>query len=175
MSSFYNWEDVLKVEGIKHAVLNFAKSGRSYENLKVYLNDDGTLPEDEGDLQYLFESAISEDGKCVFYFSNDGTEQILSHSHKKFHGVYFEFDGNGMITGPLTYNDPAHILDMAGDNIETYSEDETPRDGFCVSVGGEFPDEFFTKHCLKVVTVGQNLEINGRVYLRTEAGFELKK
>lgn len=171
MGNFYNWEDVLKVEGIKNAVLKFAISPSEFDDYKGYLNDDGSLPEDEGTLQYLFEAAIKYGGECVFYFCNDGTEQISSHFHQKFHGMYFEFDGNDMITGPLDYNYADGMMEIQTSHLG----DSVPRDGYLVSVGGEFPDEFFTKHCLGFVAVGKELEINGHIYLRTSEGFELKK
>ena len=171
MSNFYDWEDVLKVEGIKDAVLKFAITPGGFEDYTGYLNDDGSLPEDEDTLQYLFEAAIKHGGECVFYFCNDGTEQISSHSHEKFHGKYFEFDGNGMITGPLDDNDAEGMIDTQIFHLGN----DVPRDGYLVSVGGEFPDEFFTKLCLKLVAVGKELEVNGHVYVRTTEGFELKK
>lgn len=171
MSNFYDWDDVLAVDGIKDAVLKFATTPSEFEDYKGYLNDDGSLPEDEDTLQYLYEAAIKHGGECAFYFCNDGTEQISSHSHVKFHGKYFELDGNDMITGPLDYNNAEDMIDTQ----ISFLGNDVPRDGYLVSVGGEFPDEFFTKHCLKLVVVGKELEINGHVYVRTTDGFELKK
>jgi hypothetical protein len=171
MGNFYNWEDVLKVEGIKNAVLKFAISPSEFDDYKGYLNDDGSLPEDEGTLQYLFEAAIKQGGECVFYFCNDGKEQISDHFHIKFQGKYFEFDGNDMITGPLDYNHAEGMIDLC----EYHLGDDEPRDGYLVSIGGEFPDEYFTQRCLKLVKIGHELEINNNKYIRTMEGFVLKK
>ena len=176
MSNFYNWDDVLQVEGIREEVLKFARTDNELDDFKAYLKEDGSLPDDERELQYLFKHAIEETRDVVFYFYNDGTENIGSHVHYKFHGKYFEFDGQGMIMGPLDYNDPEIILGLTADDIEGHLDEEgVPRDGLCVSVGGEFSDEYFAKHCLKLIAVGRKLEINGRMYVRTETGFELKK
>jgi len=166
MSNFYNWEDVLKVEGIREEVLKFAIKDNALQE-----EDNGALPLDERELQDLFERAISEMGEVVFYFSGDGQEQVSSHCHYKFAGKYFEFDGHDQITGPCDDNNPEVLIELCEDHLAG----ERPRNGFLVSIGGEFPDEYFTERCLKLVNLGQELKINGQAYLRTKAGFELKK
>jgi hypothetical protein len=45
-----------------------------------------------------------------------------------------------------------------------------PEPGATVSVSGDFTDDYFIKHCTNLVPVGQQLEINGTLYLRNAAG-----
>jgi hypothetical protein len=164
MGNFYTWEEVLAVKGIKKAVLKYAID-------QGEIDEGGKLPKDEGELQDLFERAISEAGENVFYFSGDGREQVSSHLHYQFAGVYFEFDGHDGITGPLDDNDPEGMIDLC----EYHLGDDEPRDGYLVSIGGEFPDEYFTQRCLKLVKIGHELEINNNQYIRTKEGFAPKK
>lgn len=164
MGNFYTWDEVLAEKGLRKAV-------RQYAIVQGEIEKCGRLPSDESELQDLYERAISDSGEVVFYFSNDGQEQVLSHYHYKFGGKYFEFDGHGGVTGPLDENDPESMLDLCEDHLG----DDEPRDGFLVSIGGEFPDDYFAQRCLKLVKIGHELEINDNQYIRHKTGFELKK
>jgi hypothetical protein len=46
----------------------------------------------------------------------------------------------------------------------------SPEPGATVSVGGDFPDEYFVKLCSSLVPLGQQIEINGTIYVRKEVG-----
>ena len=164
MSNFHDWEDVLASKNLRKAVRQYAIEQGEVEK-------GGRLPSDESELQDLYERAIIEEGDVVFYFAGDGREQVLTHYHYKFAGMYFESDGDGMITGPLDYNDPEVLIDLCEDSVREYGR----RDGFLVSIGGEFPDEYFTERCLKLVKIGHELEINGNQYIRTKEGFVRKQ
>jgi hypothetical protein len=39
-----------------------------------------------------------------------------------------------------------------------------------VSVGGYFTDEYFVKLCASLVPLGQQIEINGTLYVRNKGG-----
>ena len=50
----------------------------------------------------------------------------------------------------------------------------SPDPGATVSVGGDFPDDYFIKLCASLVPVGQQIEINGTLYIRTPEGLVTK-
>jgi hypothetical protein len=50
----------------------------------------------------------------------------------------------------------------------------SPEPGATVAVSGDFPDEYFIKLCSSLVPLGQQLEINGKLYVRTEADLVAK-
>jgi hypothetical protein len=51
----------------------------------------------------------------------------------------------------------------------------SPAPGATVSVGGDFPDDYFVKLCVSLVPLGQQIEINGTLYVRTSAGLAPKE
>ena len=46
----------------------------------------------------------------------------------------------------------------------------SPEPGATVSVSGDFPDDYFVKLCTSLVPLGQQIEINGTLYLRDATG-----
>ena len=46
----------------------------------------------------------------------------------------------------------------------------SPEPGATVSVSGDFPDDYFVKLCTSFVPLGQQIEINGNLYLRNTEG-----
>ena len=50
----------------------------------------------------------------------------------------------------------------------------SPDPGATVSVSGDFPDDYFVKLCASLVPVGQQIEINGTLYIRTPEGLATK-
>lgn len=89
--------------------------------------------------------------------------------HYLFAGKYFESDGNGQIGGPYDNNDAVRILDLASDSFEAGNLGR-PEPGSTVSVGGDFPNETFVKLCVNLVPLGQQIEINSTLYIRTPDG-----
>jgi hypothetical protein len=49
-----------------------------------------------------------------------------------------------------------------------------PESGAAVSISGCFPDDYFVMLCSSLVPVGQQLEINGTLYIRTPEGLVTK-
>ena len=96
-------------------------------------------------------------------------DQVEDHVHYLYAGKYFESDGNGQIGGPYDHNDADRILDLASDSFEAGNLG-SPEPGSTVSVGGDFPDETFVKLCDNLVPLGQQIEINGTLYVRTADG-----
>lgn len=166
MNSFNDWNDVLAMKGLREAAVAYA-----VESAPEYLGEgpDGTKVLSDDDYPYVLEQAIKEKGECVFYFSRGADDQIQDHVHYRFAGKYFECDGAGQIGGPYDANNADIILDLASDAYEA-GNFASPEPGAMVSVSGEFPDEYFTALCVKHVPLGQQIEINGTMYVRTEAG-----
>ena len=50
------------------------------------------------------------------------------------------------------------------------SEFHCPEPDATVSVGGDFPDDYFVKLCVSLVPLGQKIEINSTLYFRTKSG-----
>jgi len=117
----------------------------------------------------VLERAIKDVGECVFYFSRGADDQIQDHTHRRFAGKYFECDGAGQIGGPYDDNNADIILDLLSDAYEAGCV-ASPASGATVSVGGDFPDDYFVKLCVSLVPLGQQIEINGTLYVRTKAG-----
>jgi hypothetical protein len=91
------------------------------------------------------------------------------HAHYRFAGKYFECDGARQIGGPCDDNNADIILDLLS-NAYQAGFVSSPEPGATVSVGGDFPDEYFVKLCSSLVPVGQQIEINGTIYVRTTEG-----
>lgn len=170
MNNFYDWKDVLAMKGLREAAVSYA-----VEQAPEYLEEgpDGTKAISDDDYPYVLEQAIKEKGEGVFYFSRGADDQIQDHAHYRFAGKYFECDGAGQIGGPYDDNNADIILDLASDAYEA-GNFASPEPGATVSVSGEFPDEYFIKLCVGLVPVGQEIEINGTMYVRTEAGLVSK-
>lgn len=165
MNNFYDWKDVLAMKGLREAAVAYA-----VEQAPEYLEEgpDGTKALSDDDYPYVLEQAIKEKGEGVFYFSRGADDQIQDHAHYRFAGKYFECDGAGQIGGPYDDNNADIILDLASDAYEAGSF-ASPDPGATVSVSGDFPDEYFTALCVNLVPLGQQIEINGTMYVRTEA------
>jgi hypothetical protein len=165
MNSFNDWNDVLAMKGLREAAVAYA-----VESAPEYLEEgpDGTKVLSDDDYPYVLEQAIKEKGVGVFYFSRGADDQIQDHVHYRFAGKYFECDGAGQIGGPYDDNNADIILDLASDAYESGSF-ASPEPGATVSVSGDFPDEYFTAQCVNLVPLGQQIEINGTMYVRTEA------
>jgi hypothetical protein len=165
MNNFYDWNDVLAMKGLREAAVAYA-----VESAPEYLEEgpDGTKALSDDDYPYVLEQAIKEKGEGVFYFSRGADDQIQDHVHYRFAGKYFECDGAGQIGGPYDDNNADIILDLASDAYEAGSF-ASPEPGATVSVSGDSPDEYFTELCVNLVPLGQQIEINGTMYVRTEA------
>mgnify|MGYP000247311583 FL=1 len=166
MNDFIDWEDVLAMKGLREVVLVYA-----VEHAPEYLEEgpDGAKVLSDDDYPYVLKQAIKEKGECVFYFSSGADDQVEDHVHYLYAGKYFESDGNGQIGGPYDHNDADRILDLASDSFEAGNLG-SPEPGSTVSVGGDFPDETFVKLCDNLVPLGQQIEINGTLYVRTADG-----
>ncbi len=166
MNDFIDWEDVLAMKGLREAVVAYAIA-----EAPEYLEEgpEGTKVLSDDDYPYVLERVIKEKGESVFYFSRGADDQIQDHVHYRFAGKYFECDGAGQIGGPYDNNDADRILDLASDSFEAGNLG-SPEPGSTVSVGGDFPDETFVKLCVNLVPIGQQIEINCTLYIRTPAG-----
>ena len=123
----------------------------------------------EADYPYVLERAIKDVGECVFSFSSGVDDQVQDHVHYRFAGKYFECDGAGQIGGPYDDNNADIILDLLSDAYAAGFV-ASPAPGATVSVGGDFPDDYFVKLCVSLVPLGQQIEINSTLYVRTPAG-----
>jgi hypothetical protein len=170
MNDFIEWEDVLAMKGLRESVVAYA-----VESAPEYLEagPDGTKVLSDDDYPYVLEQAIKEKGECVFYFSRGADDQIQDHVHYRFAGKYFECDGAGQIGGPYDDNNADIILDLLSDACQAGFV-ASPEPGATVSVSGDFPDDFFVKLCVGLVPLSQQIEINGTIYVRTEAGLVSK-
>jgi len=166
MNNFYDWEGILAMKGLREAVVAYAMS-----DAPGCLEDwpDGVKVLSDDEYPYLLGRAIKEKGECVFYFSRGADDQIQDHIHYRFAGKYFECDGAGQIGGPYDDNNADIILDLLSDAYEAGFV-ASPAPGSMVSVSGDFPDDYFVKLCTSLVPVGQQLEINCTIYIRTTAG-----
>jgi len=170
MNTFYDWKEVLAMKGLREAVFEYAMA-----EAPEYLEEgaDGVKGLSDDDYPYVLERAIKEKGECVFYFSRGADDQIEDHAHYRFAGKYFECDGAEQIGGPCDDNNADIILDLLSDAYEAGFV-ASPEPGATVSVSGDFPDDYFIKLCSSLVPVGQQLEINGTLYIRTPEGLVTK-
>jgi hypothetical protein len=170
MNNFSDWKDVLAMKGLREAVVEYATA-----QAPEYLEEgpDGMKVLSDEDYPYVLERAIKEKGECVFYFSRGADDQIQDHAHYCFAGKYFECDGAGQIGGPYDDNNADIILDLLSDAYEAGFV-ASPAPGATVSVSGDFPDDYFVKLCAGLVPLGQHLEINGTLYVRTAEGLVRK-
>ena len=170
MNDFIDWEDVLAMKGLREAVVAYAIA-----EAPEYLEEgpEGTKVLSDDDYPYVLERVIKEKGESVFYFSRGADDQIQDHVHYRFAGKYFECDGAGQIGGPYDANNADIILDLLSDAYRAGFV-ASPEPGATVSVSGEFPDEYFIKLCFGLVPVGQEIEINGNLYVRNPAGLAPK-
>ena len=166
MNDFIDWENVMAMKGLREAVVAYAAA-----ESPGYLEEgpDGAKVLSDDDYPYLLKRAIKEKGEGVFYFSRGADDQIEDHTHYLFAGKYFECDGAGQIGGPYDDNNADIILDLLSDAYEEGFV-ASPEPGSTVSVSGDFPDEFFVKLCTGLVPLGQQIEINGTLYVRTAEG-----
>jgi hypothetical protein len=123
----------------------------------------------EGSYPYVLERAIRDVGECVFSFSSGVDDQVQDHVHYRFAGKYFECDGNGQIGGPYDDNNADVFLALLADHLSV-SGFNSPEPGAYASVGGDFPDDYFVKLCADHLPVGQKIQINGTLYVRTKSG-----
>ena len=166
MNSFSDWDDVLAISAIREAAVAYAA-----QEAPEYLEEspEGVMVIGEDDYPYVLERAIKDVGECVFYFSRGADDQIQDHMHRRFAGKYFECDGAGQIGGPYDDNNADIILDLLSDAYEAGCV-ASPEPDATVSVGGDFPDDYFVKLCADLIPVGQKIQINGTLYVRTKAG-----
>jgi len=166
MNGFSDWDDVLAVSAIREAAIAYA----AQEALE-YLEEspEGLMVIGEADYPYVLERAIKDLGECVFYFSSGVDDQVQDHLHYRFAGKYFECDGNGQIGGPYDDNNADVVLDLLSDAYAAGFV-ASPEPGATVSVGGDFPDDYFVKLCADLIPVGQKIQINGTIYVRTKSG-----
>jgi hypothetical protein len=166
MNDFIDWEDVLAMKGLREVVLAYA-----VEHAPEYLEEgpDGAKVLSDDDYPYVLKQAIKEKGECVFYFSRGADDQIQDHAHYLFAGKYFECDGAGQIGGPYDDNNADIILDLLSDAYEAGFV-ASPEPCATVSVSGDFPDDYFVKLSAGLVPLGQQLEINGTIYVRNNGG-----
>ena len=145
------------------------------EEAPEYLEEgpEGTKVLSDDDYPYVLKQAIKEKGECVFYFSRGADDQIQDHTHLRFAGKHFEYDCAGQIGGPYDDNNADIVLDLLSDAYEAGFVASLDPDA-TVSVGGYFPDDYFVKLCSSLVPVGQQLEINGTLYIRTPEGLVSK-
>ena len=122
----------------------------------------------EADYPHVLERAIKDVGECVFYFSSGVDDQVQDHVHYRFAGKYFECDGNGQIGGPYDDNNADVVLDLLSDAYAAGFV-ASPAPGATVSVCGDFPADYFVKLCADLIPVGQKIQINGTLYVRTKA------
>jgi hypothetical protein len=171
MNNFNDWEDVLAMNGLREAVLAYAKA-----EAPEYLEEspEGLIVIGEDDYPYVLQQAIKEKGECVFWFSSGVDEQVQDQVHYRFAGKYFECDGNGQIGGPYDDNNAEDFLDLLNHmTCQVNDNADAPRD--CMSMGGEFPDEYFINLCRNIPGVGGRIKINGNSYVRTTAGLVRKE
>ena len=166
MNTFYDWKEVLAMKGLREAVFEYAMA-----EAPEYLEEgaDGVKGLSDDDYPYVLERAIKEKGECVFYFSRGADDQIEDQAHYCFAGKYFECDGAGQIGGPYDDNNADIILDLLSDAYEAGFV-ASPEPGATVSVGGNFPDDYFVKLCTSLIPLGQQIEINGTLYVRNNVG-----
>jgi hypothetical protein len=166
MNSFSDWDDVLAVSAIREAAVAYVA-----QEAPEYLEEspEGLMVIGEDDYPYVLERAIKDVGECVFYFSRGADDQIQDHTHRRFAGKYFECDGAGQIGGPYDDNNADIILDLLSDAYEAGCV-ASPEPDATVSVGGDFPDDYFVKLCADLIPVDQKIQINGTLYVRTKAG-----
>jgi len=166
MNGFSDWDDVLAVSAIREAAIAYA----AQEALE-YLEEspEGLMVIGEADYPYVLERAIKDLGECVFYFSSGVDDQVQDHLHYRFAGKYFECDGNGQIGGPYDDNNADVVLDLLSDAYAAGFV-ASPEPGATVSVGGDFPDDYFVKLCADLIPVGQKIQINSTLYVRTKVG-----
>ena len=166
MNTFYDWKEVLAMKGLREAVFEYAMA-----EAPEYLVEgaDGVKGLSDDDYPYVLERAIKEKGESVFYFSRGADDQIQDHTHRRFAGKYFECDGAGQIGGPYDDNNAEIILDLLSDAYEAGFVD-CPEPGATVSVGGNFTDDYFVKLCTSLIPLGQQIEINGTLYVRNNGG-----
>jgi hypothetical protein len=166
MNSFPNWDDVLAISAIREAAVAYAA-----QEAPEYLEEspEGLMVIGEDDYPYVLERAIKDVGECVFHYSSGVDDQVQDHVHYRFAGKYFECDGNGQIGGPYDDNNADIILDLLSDAYAAGFV-ASPEPGATVSVGGDFPDDYFVKLCADHIRVGQKIQINGTLYVRTKAG-----
>ena len=166
MNGFSDWDDVLAVSAIREAAIAYA----AQEALE-YLEEspEGLMVIGEADYPYVLERAIKDLGECVFYFSSGVDDQVQDHLHYRFAGKYFECDGNGQIGGPYDDNNADVVLDLLSDAYAAGFV-ASPEPGATVSVGGDFPDDYFVKLCADLIPVGQKIQSNGTIYVRTKSG-----
>ncbi len=164
MNSFSDWDDVLPISAIREAAVAYAA-----QEAPEYLEEspEGVMVIGEDDYPYVLERAIKDVGECVFYFSSGVDEQVQDHTHRRFAGKYFECEGNGQIGGPYDDNNTDVFLDLLADHLRV-SGFNSPEPGAYASVGGDFPDDYFVKLCVSLVPLGQQIEINGTLYVRTK-------
>jgi hypothetical protein len=165
MNSFSDWDDVLAVSAIREAAVAYAA-----QEAPEYLEEslEGVMVIGEDVYPYVLERAIKDVGECVFYFSSGVDDQVQDHVHYRFAGKYFECDGNGQIGGPYDDNNADVVLDLLSDAYAAGFV-ASPEPGATVSVGGDFPDDYFVKLCADLIPVGQKIQINSTLYVRTKA------
>ena len=166
MNNFYDWKEVMAMKGLRETVLAYAMTDAP-ECLEE--GPDGVKVLSDDEYPHALERAIKEKGECAFYFSRGVDDQIQDHAHYRFAGKYFECDGAGQIGGPYDDNNADIILDLLSDAYEAGFV-ASPEPGAAVSVGGNFPDGYFIKLCVNLVPLGQQIEINSILYIRTPAG-----
>jgi len=166
MNGFSDWDDVLAVSAIREAAIAYAA-----QEAPEYLEEspEGLMVIGEADYPYVLERAIKDLGECVFYFSSGVDDQVQDHLHYRFAGKYFECDGNGQIGGPYDDNNADVVLDLLSDAYAAGFV-ASPEPGATVSVGGDFPDDYFVKLCADLIPVGQKIQINSTLYVRTKVG-----
>ena len=166
MNSFSDWDDVLAVSAIREAAVAYAA-----QEAPEYLEEslEGVMVIGEDVYPYVLERAIKDVGECVFYFSSGVDDQVQDHVHYRFAGKYFECDGNGQIGGPYDDNNADVVLDLLSDAYAAGFV-ASPEPGATVSVCGDFPDDYFVKLCVSLVPLGQKIEINSTLYVRTKVG-----
>ena len=165
MNSFSDWDGVLAISAIREAAVAYAA-----QEAPEYLEEslEGVMVIGEDVYPYVLERAIKDVGECVFYFSSGVDDQVQDHVHYRFAGKYFECDGNGQIGGPYDDNNADVVLDLLSDAYAAGFV-ASPEPGATVSVGGDFPDDYFVKLCADLIPVGQKIQINGTLYVRTKA------
>jgi len=166
MNSFSDWDDVLAISAIREAAVAYAA-----QEAPEYLEEspEGLMVIGEDVYPYVLERAIKDVGECVFYFSSGVDDQVQDHVHYRFAGKYFECDGNGQIGGPYDDNNADVVLDLLSDAYAAGFV-ASPEPGATVSVGGDFPDDYFVKLCADLIPVGQKIQINSTLYVRTKVG-----
>ena len=156
----------MAVSAIREAAIAYAA-----QEAPEYLEEspEGLMVIGEDVYPYVLERAIKDVGECVFYFSSGVDDQVQDHLHYRFAGKYFECDGNGQIGGPYDDNNADVVLDLLSDAYAAGFV-ASPEPGATVSVGGDFPDDYFVKLCADLIPVGQKIQINSTLYVRTKVG-----